>query len=181
MVAIETEHGRFEAETEKEALKAARAAKRVAAAQQKQREADYKVAVLRAEANGYRILSRVATGNVPRGWIYYRPTDRYSAVQVTVKVDCMGEHAYHEATYETDGGRLTVAHHGYTVDGVVADGAGFVMAVFLRENRRAEENSLCPVAPEGYAIGVEGESWCLRELPGVRPETFAREGAAEVA
>ena len=76
MVVIENEVGRFEGETEKEALKLARAAKRKQRSEDRKRQKSYEVARKRSQEFGFEVL--VCMGDregVPSGWRLYQPSD----------------------------------------------------------------------------------------------------------
>lgn len=164
MIAIENDLGRFEAETEKEALALARKAKRAAEAKAKIDSANYELASLRAQANGYRIMERFATGPCPNGWRIKSPESSY--VKLDRRVNLAGE-CYHISTYDGEHGRAIGDHYGYRVEGIVWNGSGFDIAVFLR--------SISTGQLEAYAIGIQGESLALVGLPNITPEMFERD------
>jgi hypothetical protein len=154
MIVLETDHGRFEAATEREALTAARKAKKAADTLERQREANRGLAYLRAERNGYRILRWKARNDCPRGFIA-RPGEPCGP---TIHVASGSSTTWHQASYETPDGRITIDHHGYRVEGVATDAGGFTVAVFLTDDSGQRE---------AYALGVAGDQWAFADLPGV--------------
>jgi hypothetical protein len=154
MIVLETEHGRFEAATQREALAAARKARKAVDALQKRRDADRGLAYLRAERNGYRILRWKAQGDSPRGFVA-RPGEPCGPA---LHVASNSSKAWQQATYETAEGRVTIDHPGYRVLAVASDAGGFTVAVFLQDDSGRRE---------AYALGVAGDQWAFADLPGV--------------
>lgn len=164
MYAIETELGRFEGDTEKEAKKALRKAQRERAKQDAIESELRKVARLRAESQAYHIYdekTRVALGHqkrtsLPPGWVLY---------PVTTEGYCVRE-GYdtnrHERYYdiETEDGRASV----YPYDAIthfVMNGAGFCMAIAIANQD-----------VELFAVGVHEERAYWVPLYGVKREEF---------
>lgn len=148
MVTLETQHGRFEAETvkaaEKLAKKAAREAEKRDAAQYELR----KVANVRAEAQAFRLVRMKASENgIPRGWAL-RPA---GTPHGTVTVRRGGDETYGDdvLTIETEDGRgeLHITRHSFV--GHVENNAGWAIAVVL----------LCDGLERVYAVGThEGQA-----------------------
>lgn len=174
MFAIETDLGRFEAETEKEAKKLLRAAQ---AKDRKEREIKkglYDLARMRAQANGYWVYSRLAEEKeFPRGWSYHDPLGKYSPATLsysdslsrTPKITWQGEHG----TAESE-------HYGYDFWGCVSNGAGFPLLAFIRDRHSK--------VIECYAIGIEQDQCCWVAMHGITIDQFnhsEREPSEETA
>jgi hypothetical protein len=162
MIVLETDHGRFEADTEDEALALARKARREALALERARAVWHQLADMRAMAHAYRILRERARDEAPFGFFTRPGEPRGSAV--SRESDSLGS-AWHRARYETPDGPAQVEHHGWLVEGAVCDGGGFTVAVFLMNPRTGERGT--------YAIGVEHDQWAFADLPGVHIEDWA--------
>ncbi len=166
MFAIETGMGRFEADDEKAAKKLLRKAKKAADAKLKIDQAKSVLADLRAKANAYDVLSRVAEGNgFPRGWRVKKPGDKFFKVKGEVVISGTNK-IYDTAIYETENGTASFEHWGYRVNGILWNGAGFDEVTFLEDSEGRKFT---------YAVGVEGDQVRLAEIPGVTIEMFEAE------
>jgi len=128
-VTLTTEHGEFHAETEEEAFKAARAAKRQAARDEKRREAAHATARDRAMVDGFRVYDRLAQGKSPPGaWCLARPGSKWFPPQKHE------DYCYEATAMDCEGGRASLKLHdtSWTVVGTVENGAGFTFLVFIQ-------------------------------------------------
>lgn len=160
MFKIETEYGIFEAETEKEALKALAKGKKAHAKALAERQERSKLACLRADAIGYRFLRKMLKGeSFPRGWTLAAPGGPYSAI----RLDNDGR----TTIFDCENGKFSDRFYGYTVISGVTNGSGYAMAFFLRDNSTGKI--------EAYALGAEGDVGAWVEVPGLTVEHFQRE------
>lgn len=140
MYAIETDLGRFEADTERDAKRKLRAAKKKQDAIDIEASRKYQAAILKASSQAYCLYERKGRGEeMPRGWMYFTDTaTTFRAVRQTARGD------YHERGYEieTSDGKATAFPYDDIV-GFVENGAGFCMAVAIA-------NQDC----ELFAVGV---------------------------
>lgn len=168
MITIETEHGRFEADTEKDALRQVRAAKRAAAKQAKVDEQNRQTAYERAAVNGYAILSRLLDqGHAPRGWRYCELGSRF-CMHTTEKFTAFDK-MYHEVRYETEWGNVTAEHWGHRLVGTVWNGAGFCICAFFQDIDHMDWE------PTAIAVGVCEDQIAFRELPTIMISFFESE------
>ena len=174
MIAVETEFGRFEADTEREALKLSRAAKREAAKQQKVDDANREVAKCRAAATGYGILYHVAELNGDqsrRGWRVYRPGDKWfphSKVEdsyETYRIET--EHGYaHIKFFRSFYGRCSTDHH---IIGMLMNGCGYHIAIWVQSG----DDLIC------YSVGACEDQYHMAELPRVNTSMFQGGGKGD--
>lgn len=166
MIAVETTQGRFEAETEREALKLARKAKREAAKEEAKNEARREQARLFAQANAYHVLERfLEAGHGRRGWHLAKPDEAYFP---RVKRDhtLIDYRPYDTMHYEFQKGRADFEHYGCTCEAIAYDGAGFAMVTFLKDNHTG--------AMTAYAVGGFENQVALVALPKITPEFFEK-------
>lgn len=177
MFAIEVSHGRYEAETEKEARKLFRKGEKVQRQKEKEQAAESKLAYDRAKSVGYDILTRIIEAKsegdgkpFPRGWRVKKPGDQFFRVNRG-----HSSAAWHDtATYETEAGTASFEHWGYRVLGILWNGSGFDTVTFLQDTEHG--NGVGPV--HAYAVGVAGNQVRLADLPGVTLEMFQPEEQA---
>ena len=161
MTRIENDLGVFEAETEAEALKKARAAKRHAKKAEKQREESLRMARLYACEAGFQLherLAEVRTGEqktLPRGWRWLAPGQSYCPVKVLP--DERAALGGHVATYEMPHTRVRVEHHGYRITGVLVNGAGYPLAVVIDDVEPGRPTYV-------YALGADDGVLALQSL-----------------
>lgn len=164
MVAIEIDGHRFEGATEADVRKATRAYRRAERAEQADRETAY----ARAEQAGYKVLAMVASvraaerAAAPSGWRVKRPGEQYGP---TIR-DGRGGIGGDIATYETPDGLAEYDHAGCRVVAVMENGAGFDLAVFVRDDT--------DTVVRAFAIGVCRAAVAIVDLPGMTPEMFER-------
>ena len=168
MYAIENDLGRFEADTERGAKKLLAVAVKAAQAKHAVDSANNDLARLRAQAVGYRILSRKAfEGLACRGWAF---RDRDDAYFKTPDVRSSYDGVISEdMTYETEHGKATISHYRAQVLGIVENGSGWTMATVLK----AHDGDKVTV----HAIGVAADQCILCDLPGIDVAFFTAEVA----
>jgi hypothetical protein len=168
MIAIETENGRFEAETLKEAKKLADKAEREARKQSAAREVLTKTARERAEAQGFRMIrSRHLNGNpdkpFPRGWRFI--PSHSSGIQCVKQLPKSDSWYYPQLQIETEAGTGLVEFSGRRLWGWIENGAGFCLAVVV--------DSIYSKDPKVCAVGVcDNVAW-YEEVPTVQPSEFS--------
>lgn len=158
MIVLETEHGRFEADTHKAALRAARKAAKEASAKEAQNALDRETAYTRASANAYLCLLRKEHSSLRRGELC-KPNTPCSP-KVTTRDGC-GFPSY-QAVYNTANGPIIVDHGPNRPVGAGCDGGGWAVAAYIEVDG----------AVKGYAIGVCGEQWAFAELIGVTADDW---------
>ncbi len=136
---------------------------------EKVRSDAYVSALAKAERNGFKALSRKASGeSFAVAWRIYRSGDKWSNHLFTIGVE---EDGYF-ASWKT---RLTMQsptvlhHYGSEFVGAVADGGGYVWLIFLQEVRD-HDGSRGPIVC--YAVGSCDGSIALAECPGIDPSDF---------
>lgn len=156
MVTIKDEAlGEFQGETEKEALRALRKARRVEAKAEQARRADRGRAAENAYVRGFRLhewLAEVRTGereSLPQA-IRVRPPHESYSTSVREREFSRG----HVATYGTPVGQLEFDHFGYHVEHVIDGGSGFVIGVILRDCDRGTRGVHAIGAHEGQIVLV---------------------------
>jgi len=174
MFAIETELGRFEGETEKAAKKALRKAEKANRAEQKRRSDLSNVAMMRARANGFRILSFVLTKEtMPNGWMFHAPSEPHLPIKVGAALRHGISRAYPSVTFEGEHGKAEAEFYGFEFIGVVLNGAGYPIAFFLRD--------MTTNAIDAYAVGIEQDVVAWDALPTITPEHFRTSRHAQSA
>lgn len=154
-VKLETPHGTFAAESEEEALKAARKAKRQAAKAERQEQADRQQASVNSRLAGFRVLSRVLDGQPERqGWRVYRPGEKWFPA-------CQSEDCYQYFRLETEHGTAELQLYRSLSDplefvGALMDGAGYWVAIWL-----ADKTS----GTSPYCIGIHNGQVVIERLP----------------
>lgn len=155
MFAIETELGRFEADTEKDAKRLLRAAQRKQAAIDASENEIRTLAHLRACKAAYFIYERKGRGEeMPRGW-RVKPVSECSYCCRTIYKD---GHRHYQI--ETEQGIAVVDPYD-DITHCVENGAGFCMAVSIA-------NQDC----ELFAVGVNEERAAWVAMPGVSRDEF---------
>lgn len=156
MVTLTTEHGEFSAETEAEAVKLARKAKREAAKEEKRQEAARTTALQRAKTAGFRVYDRFLEDKpMPPAWIIHKagnrffPAQRYEAPYTYTRIDT-----------EDGRGEIRLYDRGYSIVASVDNGAGFTMLLFVKDCDTTDP-------PRAYAVGVcDGvANWVRLEKP----------------
>ncbi len=166
MVTIETDLGRFEGSTLKDAERVYKKAQREADKRSKIREGIQAVAFRRAQAGGFQILThkiRHETADFPRGWAFTSADHADIRFYAEIGESKPGEDT--PITIETQDGRGTFGvWRRSTFRGVVSNGSGFAIAVALREHGDKDELL--------YAVGTnEGEAQMAR-LYGIVSDDF---------
>lgn len=173
MLTITTDYGTFTGETEAEAIKAARKAKREAAKRDAEQAKLREVAYTRAAEKGFRILCRVLEhGKMPRAWRLYRPGDKWAEnlFARSVETDFHGFPTGTAFVVESPGegqSRVMVGHYGCEMVGAVCGGAGFTLCYFLRDRTTGEV--------ECRALGCHMGVYATERVPTVTPEMFQRD------
>jgi len=168
MVKIETEFGTFEADTEKEAMKAMAKGKRAHQKAEAERQERCKLACLRADSMAYRIMRTIAKGETfGRGWRLHTPGHSYSAAKTSY------EGTRQVTTFMCQEGTFADRFYGYTVVSAITNGCGWAVGFFLREDATGET--------VGYAVGAEGDAGAWVEVPGLTEGHFQREESSAVA
>jgi hypothetical protein len=161
-------------ETMADAQKAMRAGQREVKRLEKIAAENRKIAQMRAESIGYRVLSRkLAHEHAPCGWRFYATDSKYGP-KVVRHSDCQYR-PYHDVTLETEWGMAQSSHYGYICDGHVWNGGGFSIVVFFRDNARPDE------PPTALAVGVCEDQVEFVDLPGITPAFFAVDREIESA
>lgn len=159
MYAIETDLGRFEGDTEKEAKAAMRKARKIAQAKERELEELRKTARMRAEAVAYGFYERLhSNGQLswPRGWRLITASENCWSCR-KVWDDNAHQTVWH---METEHGKAVCDVY----DGVshaIENGAGYCIAVAIPKQDA-----------ELFAVGVCGEVGCWVPMPGIRAEWF---------
>lgn len=158
MYAIETELGRFEAETEKDAKKALRAAMKRQETIDADENRKYQKARLVALSVGFRIYEQSfmtdhAAGALPRGWRYFNHLDDYTCKEIHED----GRRGYE---IDTENGRAKVFPYDPIV-GYVENGAGFCIAVAIAN----QDMDL-------FAVGVFEDRLVWHGLTGIKITQF---------
>lgn len=166
MVIIETDNGRFEGETIREAERAAKKAAREAAKLEAARAELRKRATLEAMANGFKILRAVASDNgIPRGWAV-RPAEKCYGVK-HLEAD-PADRLNDRYEIETEHGRGVLKLYRGKCRGFIDNASGWLMACVVDDY---DGN------PRVYAVGAhEGEA-DAELVPGVSPDQFRKGGA----
>lgn len=161
MYAIETELGRFEAETEREAK---RMVKRASLEAQRQRDdltRNQRAARMVAEHNACRIYSRfLSVDACPKAWIAYDPSHEMVRGMVTVSQDYIGSSVF---KVQTPDGPCVADWWRMAVKRVIIDGGGWPMALAISIDGGAE--MLCAVG------GAEG-ALVLETINGITADWF---------
>ena len=153
MFAIETELGRFEAATEKEAKAAMRKAQRGAKAAAEEKSARYNRALERAAAAGFDLLKRKLTGE----GMAFEWTD--ANTPCGPRVTAVGER-HQMATVDTADGAAEIELYGYRCAGAVVGPGGWCKALAMQDADRPGET-------EFYAVGVCEGVFAWTRVPGV--------------
>ena len=142
--------------------KALNAARKAEKAKREQQSKDSDHAHLVARSNAWFLLSRKAGGE---SQIYklYTHESRYKPFR-QVEGDYYGERVMQ---LETAPSRITIRHYGREFMGAVATCAGYVVAIFLRDETTGQT--------ECFGIGACGESWALADCPGITMADFRPE------
>jgi hypothetical protein len=154
-VSITTRDGTFTAPTLRAAKKLATVARAEADKKHKASAARIELAMLRAKAFGFRLLRHKAELGHCKGWDYHPAGGPYFAA--TVKPTTTRDHYHVEAS---PGG--VVVFVSYPIVGCVSTANGYVGSLVVSENGKE-----CV-----YAVGAEGESYCLEPVPGVGVADF---------
>lgn len=163
MYAIENELGRFEADSEKEAKKLLRRAQAQEREKQKKYNAYYEIARLRAESIGFKLLIKCGGLEMPRGWYFHTPDEKYSPFNYRLCTDTFSHKP--RITWHTEQGNIETTHYGMRFIGAVSNGAGFPICAFFCEDSR-------PDSLECLALGFQGEAVAFIPVPGITPELF---------
>lgn len=151
MVTLETQHGRFTAETVKDAEKLAKKAAREAEKRDAAISELRKVANVRADAQAFRILRMKASENgIPRGWAV-RPVGMPHGT-TTVKRAAEEFFGDDVLVIETEDGRGEMNIYRNSFVGHIENGAGWTIAVVLRAD--GVDRVFAVGTHEGQAQGV---------------------------
>ena len=166
MVKIEVEHGTYEGETLKEAQKLVTLGAKAFERKRKIDDANRKIAYLKAYANGYHALWRLAEKEpkFPNGWRVKLPASKYNSIRTTV--DSFGR-PWDTAVYEGEDGKAEAEHYRHRIDGIVWNGAGFDIIVFVHDTDTHEAKAL--------AIGIHVDQIAFADIPGLLLEHFERD------
>jgi hypothetical protein len=169
MFTIKTEFGEFTGDTMKEAQKAMRKAQRAQVKIDKAAAESRKIAMLRAQSIGYRVLDRFMDKDSPMpAWRFY-PTGHKYGPHVVAHFDSL-HRMYHDVIYETEDGRGELSHYGYQVVGHVWNGGGYGIVIFLQDNAHPE------FPPAAMAVGIADGHVQLASLPAeITPDWFFKE------
>lgn len=156
---IETELGRFEGETEREAKKLLRAAKKEADAQRTIATSRRHMASLHAAVQAATIMDFFIEGAAPCGWRFY-PAGHENAARVVY--DDEGEYRA-DLIVDTKWGRTNIELYRPELVGSLMDGSGYTIAVWLQDGQQVA----------GHAVGhSEGESSMYRLPLTIQPDFF---------
>lgn len=166
MYAIETELGRFEADTERDAKKQLRNARARARKEEASRQALNDIARSRAERQAYRIYSVYHDrANCYPAWRLYRSGYGYKVARMIA-----GELGYaYTLSVDTPDGEARNEYWRMRLTAVVIDGSGYAIAVEM-----TDETSGAHL----YAIGTHAGIIQLAEIPGI-PQDWFRTGDEE--
>ena len=160
MYAIETDVGRFEGETEREAKRLERSARRAAGKQEKTDQANRETARIRAQTAGFRVLSQiVAGGDCPTGWVFYSTRHRFGP-----KLE-RGDNGYSTTCIldtQWGTGKWTYVDGSHSVVGAAWTSGGFHQVLFVDNGD----------GPDAYSIGVCEDQIVLERMCGVKVEWF---------
>lgn len=162
MITLTTEHGTFKADTQREALKIARAAKRRAARQDRIDQQHRDEARRNAFQSGYTVLSRhLDKGDGPSGWRIYTPGQSWfpprkrEDCHLVYRVDTQWGPA-HVKLYQP------LLRPGTTMVGALLNGAGYFLAIWIQDGAEVT----------GYAVGVHEDQYALERLPNIPMDAF---------
>ena len=162
MIVIETENGRFEGETEREALRLARKARRESAKREHLAAIARKRAYDRARCEGFNILARKLSGQgFPRGWRFIPAGDPHCPT-----IERRGE-SLRRIVIETEDGRGELEFYKIEILGIVENGAGWAMGVFVVNDGKTEL----------WSVGADGSATAIAHCPGILPSEFNIGGA----
>lgn len=169
-VTIETDAGRFTAESIAEARKIERKAKAEESRKRKEAEANHEMARLLSKSNGYDFLYRAASGKEwPRGWIFHPVGNQYSPCR-QVESDSWG---YRKYEFDGEKGRAIQEFWSESIRlvGTIENGAGFTKAIIVetQELNTGEWMESC------MALGIFGDQIAVEPVPGITKEMFARD------
>ena len=157
MYCIETDQGRFEAETEIDAKRAMRAAHKKQLLQDTLENEKYVLARLRAGQSAYRVYERNGRRvSLPPGWRIMPTTPDTWAVREITHNDQRGYQI------ETEDGRAIVCPYD-SITHHVENGSGYCMAIVI-------DNQDCDL----FALGVAGDRAAWLPLYGISTEDFAK-------
>ncbi|MFH1921775.1 MAG: hypothetical protein ABIP48_18070 [Planctomycetota bacterium] len=156
---LETEHGRFEADTESEVLMLARKAKREAEKAEKLKEEWRKQARLYAHENGFRVYDRhLEDGKgFPRGWMCHKPGDKYFPPQ---RQDEFGIYTLTRIEGEHGTAELELYDRSWRVVATVENGAGYTMTVFIEDTDTGTVRASAVGVCEGQ-VAIEPMAECI--------------------
>lgn len=165
---LETDIGRFEAETPEAAVRLSKAAQRQHAAEERRREKARDLARERAMVNGFAVYDRKAEGKeFPCGWMYYQVGTPHVAVRVEPVEDrdwltCV--------TVDTEWGMgsIELLERYHAIHGVVENGAGHVMILFLVDPTLQEQGQLA------WAVGCADGELAFAMLHGIKSSMFTQ-------
>jgi len=159
MVAIETTHGRFEAETIRLAERAAKKAAKAAEKEQKIKDVKREVAYVYAESKAFRMMRNDGKNK----HMYFRPMGSKSWCGVTIKANANKTDDL--LTFETQEGPCTVYVYSGTFIGHVEFASGNVIAIVTKNHYDG--------AIDVWAVGShEGEGHMVR-VPKVTVAEFS--------
>lgn len=157
MYAIETNLGRFEADSEKEAKKALKAAQKIQAKIDAENNVSYRIARSRACEEAYSILSRKLSGkDMPPGW-RIKTVDESNWCCRRFWCEKRQQRGY--MIHTADGSCAVFPYDSITH--VLENGSGFAMAIGI-------ENQDC----ELFAIGIEKTQAAWVMLEGIERKDF---------
>jgi hypothetical protein len=165
MYAIETHLGRFEADTEKQAKALLRKAEKAHKAQQDIDNRNYQLAYVRAQAQAYTIMERLAKGeDMPRGWRLKTITADSYCVQAVTR-------DFHTEWIVDVGNIRAQSHfHGAQPYEYIENGAGYCLALVFHNPKTGEQIF--------QAVGIEADQLAVVEIYGITAQHFEREQIA---
>lgn len=167
MVTVEVDGVRVECIDAKDAAKCVREASRKAKKAHAEAMAFGDQARTQAECKAYRILHRKASGMAfPSAWRLYRPGQKWAENMFRIlPVEYGYDHVWrHQLSCES--GWTEFQHYGEELFGVVCGGAGWAMAVVLRDRTQPREVRV-------LAVGACGGQLSLADCPGVVAGDFS--------
>lgn len=161
MYAIETELGRFEADTEREAKKAMRAAKAKAERDRKLKNHRRQIASERAKATAFDVMNRVLSGEpCPCGWRYY-PAGHKHACRAKREPSSISGYPRSTITVRTKYGEVAIPDWYVRLMGSVMNGAEWDILLYVDNG----DDELC------VAVGVCEGVYAIETIHGI-PSTW---------
>lgn len=160
---LETDHGRFEAETECEVMRMARKAKRETERKEKLQAACREKAQRCAHENGFRVYDRfLEEKEFPRGWECRKPGAKYFPPQ---RKDEFGIYTLTQVEGDHGRGWLELYDRSWRLVALAENGAGMAMVAFIEDVNTGKV--------QASAVGVYEDQVALAPLaPCITMELF---------